>query len=80
MHDYGVATIEDAVYDYFSNHFKVGNMVRHRVDDFNFKTLRVLKTGDLIKLFSNEELVRREVWDYDSFKTPRFDSTPSVLQ
>jgi len=52
----GVENVRSVVFHHFESHFKAGNMNRPGVDNLNFKSLRGLNRGDLVKPFFLEEV------------------------
>jgi len=65
----GVQNIQAAVLNHFSNHHRVTNVDRPRVNGLNFRKLTYAQAGTLVRPFSLEE-VKQAVWDCDSFKSP----------
>jgi len=63
----GVDNIRLAVFNHFSDHFKVMHMVRPRAMDLNFRQLSYREGADLIRPFTLEE-VKTAIWDCDSYK------------
>jgi hypothetical protein len=68
----GVDGIRGTVFSHFASHFRSVVAERPSIDNLNFHTLHVGQRGDLTKLFIIEE-VKQEVWDSDSYKSPRSD-------
>nr|ABE79576.2 RNA-directed DNA polymerase (Reverse transcriptase) [Medicago truncatula] len=68
----GVQNVRAAVFNHFSEHFKLHAVVRPDVSALPFRKLSYAQAGDLTKPFSLEE-VKQAVWDCDSFKSPRPD-------
>ncbi|MCH79282.1 cysteine-rich receptor-like protein kinase [Trifolium medium] len=65
----GVQPIRQAVYTHFASHFKASNVVRHGLENLQFRRLNHLEGGSLTIPFTLEE-VKTAVWDCDSYKSP----------
>ncbi|GAU50260.1 hypothetical protein TSUD_409060 [Trifolium subterraneum] len=68
----GVQAVRQAVFSYFSSHFRAGNVARTTVEGLQFSTLSLAEGVSLVKLFSIEE-VKAVIWDCDSYKSRGLD-------
>jgi len=64
----GVQPVREAIFNHFTNHFKVTDVERPSIANLNFRTLSMAEGVGLIKPFSLDE-VKATVWDCDSFKS-----------
>lgn len=68
----GVHNIREAIFDHFSNHFKVQGVSRFDVSRLNFRKLSNAAVCNLTRPFLLEE-VKQAVWDCDDYKSPGSD-------